>query len=425
MRTSATLLNNSRWDFLPTSDTSITPMRIGIIGCGPRAWYNGIPKLRQYAEYDLVSLCDIRPNLVERVGQAVTHEYDVTLNTYTDYRDMIQKEKLDAVLILIDADKQAAVICDCLESDLHVMAEVPMCYTMEDCWRIVTTVERTGKQFLLMEQLRYGGYVQAWREIVASGVLGPIAWAEGEYFHNLPLRMHQDSNGIYYNAQAEKKSLDIQPTWRALQPQIVYLPHDLSPILYALDDRVVRVTAMQSSVPTETAGKQYPAMQAALMHTAKDTVMRMAVTFSTASPERHWQHIKGTRGYVELPRTADGPYLLWVDGWQMPKAIEMPWGLQRVDAPEAAVGSGHGDCDYYVFAAFADAVLRDQPLTFDVYKAVEITAPALAAAESLARHGEPVDVPDFRPGPNRTHAALPELQTQTETATQTTNLSAV
>lgn len=404
MQRSASLLDRTRWDFLPSSDANITPMRIGIIGCGPRAWYNAIPKLIDYAEYELTCLCDIRPALVERVAYETQKAHSVTPHTYTDYQQMIESEDLDAVIILVDADKQADIICDCLKAGLHVMAEVPLCYTMEDCWRIVTTVEQTGKHFLLMEQIRYAGYVQAWRQIVQAGVLGDIVLAEGEYFHNLPMRMYQDDQGVYYDRDHVDKANNAKPTWRAEQPSIVYLPHDLSPVLDVLDDRVTRVTGMQSPAKD---GSDYSPMQIALMQTEKAVTLRMATSFATAAPERHWQHIKGTRGYVEMPRVSGGPYLMWAEDWQLPNAVQIPWGLERVDAPAAAVGSGHGDCDFYVFATFADAVLRNQPVAFDVYKAAEITAPAIAAADSINQGSVPIDVPNFRPTAQRRAGELP------------------
>lgn len=410
MSISATMLSAGRWDFLPDGHDKIKPLRTAIIGCGPRAWYNGIPKLTAYADFELLALCDIRASLVERTAAAAKSKYESTLHTYTDYREMIRRQPLDAVMVLADADKQASIICDCLEAGLHVMSEVPLCYTLEDCWRIVTTVERTGRVFLLMEQIRYGGYVQAWRNIVRSGVLGDIVLAEGEYFHNLPLRMYQDDDGVYYTAQCAQRS-GATPTWRLRHPPIVYLPHDLSPVLSVLDDRVTRVMGMESNRPTATTpGQDYPSLQMALMHTQKDSVLRMGVSFNTAAPERHWQHIKGTRGYVEMPRVADGSYLMWVDQWQLPAPLKMPWGLSRMDAPAAAVGSGHGDCDYYVFAAFADAVLRGVALEFDVYRAAEITAPAILAADSIRQGGVSLEVPDFRPGPQRKVGVMPREQ---------------
>ena len=41
--------------------------------------------------------------------------------------------------------------------------------SMEDCWRVVTTAERTGTVFMLMEQVRFSGYIRAWRRIVDAG----------------------------------------------------------------------------------------------------------------------------------------------------------------------------------------------------------------------------------------------------------------
>ena len=41
---------------------------------------------------------------------------------------------------------------------------------------------------------------------------------------------------------------------------------------------------------------------------------------------------------------------------------EVDWRYERTDAPAEARGSGHGDADYYVHAAFRDAVLQGKPL---------------------------------------------------------------
>jgi hypothetical protein len=80
----------------------------------------------------------------------------------------------------------------------------------------------------------------------------------------------------------------------------------------------------------------------------------------------------------------------------MPEPIAMPWGTERVDAPAAARGSGHGGADFYVFAQFADAVLRGVPPELDVYKAIDTAAPAILAAESIEQGNMPREVPDFR-----------------------------
>jgi hypothetical protein len=98
---------------------------------------------------------------------------------------------------------------------------------------------------------------------------------------------------------------------------------------------------------------------------------------------------------------------MWLAGEQMHDLAEVDWRYERTDAPPEARGSGHGDADYYVQAAFRDAVLHGRPLQFDVYRAMDTAAPAILAAESVAQGSRPVKVPDFRPNADRPKGALP------------------
>jgi hypothetical protein len=86
---------------------------------------------------------------------------------------------------------------------------------------------------------------------------------------------------------------------------------------------------------------------------------------------------------------------------------EVDWRYQRTDEPAEARGSGHSNLDYYVHAAFRDAVLQRAPLEYDVYKAMDATAPAILAAESIANHSRLLAVPDFRPNTNRAAGQMP------------------
>ena len=79
---------------------------------------------------------------------------------------------------------------------------------------------------------------------------------------------------------------------------------------------------------------------------------------------------------------------MWLANGQMHDMAEVDWQYQRTDAPREARGSGHGDADYYVHAAFRDAVLGTRPLEFDVYRAMDTAAPAILAAESIAQNSK-------------------------------------
>lgn len=396
------------------ASNAVDPVRLGVVGLGHRSVLNVIPKTFMYDDYELVCVCDIREDITKDVVSELKEKYGADVRGYIEFEDMIKKEELDAVAILIDPDKQADLIVKAMDAGLHVMAEVPAAYTIEDCFRIVAASERSQKTFLLMEQIRYTGYVQAWKNIVAGGVIGKPLFAEGEYFSDKPDAFYQDDRGVFYSLEQAKGNKGAKPTWRHRAPTITYLPHELSPLLYMLDDRVVRVTAM--SVRNESYRYENlfrSDMQAALMHTQKDVILRVAVSHSTPAIPRgelhsHWHHIKGTKGALEWKRSSRENCKLWVDDWQLTEPIEVPWSLKRTDAPREAYGSGHGDADYYVFAVFADAVKRGVKPYFDVYKAVESAAPAILAAESIKNSSMPFDVPDFRPGADREKGRMPK-----------------
>ena len=404
----ATLRGNRLWFEDGGLEPVSSPIRIAVVGLGPRGRHHAIPKCIAYQEYDLRAVCDVRPELVQAATESIPGDGHAEVTGYTNYDEMLEREELDAVALLVDVDRQIPLACRAMKKGLHVMCEVPLTYSMDDCWDIVTTVEQTGKTFFMMEQVRYAGYVEAYRNIVKSGALGKPVFAEGEYFHYLPARFFQDDEGTSHFPEAFGENPAVKPTWRCRNPVIGYLPHDLSPLLYILDDRVTRVVGMANRKRSyKHANMEYCDTQAALMHTEKDVVMRLAAGFSTVSLSRmegeygHWQHIKCTDGILEGPRKAGDQHTLYIPGWQMKNAVAMPWGLQRSDAPPAAAGSGHGDLDFYVFALFADAVLHALPLAFDVYRAVETAAPAILAAASIDNDNAPLDVPDFRPGPHR------------------------
>ncbi len=389
------------------------PIRMGVIGLGQRS-YNVLAGCIEYDEYELVAVCDLRKELIER-AKRFAKEKGVSVRGYEDFEEMIDKEELDAVAVVVDPDKQIPIACKAMEKGVHVMVEVPLAYTLKDCWDVVTTVERTGRVFLLMEQVRYSGVVRAWKEIVDSGLIGKPIFCEGEYFHHqykLVDQYFQDDNGRFYTPEQAAKNPAAKPAWRQLV-DAPYLPHDLSPLLYILDDRVDRVVGMG----TRKGSYRYPNLDVrditvGLMHTEKDVILRLADGHTSSGIMRgesggHWLHIKGTEGELEWKRNSGGKCLFWSSKLKLDQPIEVDWTKKRPDVPES-LSTGHGGLDYFPFACFADAVLRGEKLEFDVYKAADITAPAILTIKSIKEGSMPQVVPDFRPNDKRKAGEFPE-----------------
>jgi predicted dehydrogenase len=369
----------------------MSDIRIAVVGLGPRARSTWIPLLQSIPGFRIVALCDSMPTMHEPARALVEHNVPV----YRDYQDVLARSDVDAVALTVRSPAQGAMAAEALEAGKHVHAEVPAAHSIEDCWRIVLAAERSGLVYALAEQTRYWGFVEAWRELRASGKLGHVSLVDGHYFHYLTDNKFRDP------ATGESVWADhpnAEPTWQQRMPPIHYLPHELSPMLKVLDDRIVQVVGMGTTPPSRAHPEVGQAdVQVAMMKTAGDTVMRMAASFVQPHPEHnwHWYRIVATGGRLEWG--ADGTF--WFPGQDAPAMAD--WTYERPGAPDAARGSGHGDADYYTHVAFRDAVLHAKPLELDVYRAMDTAAPAILAATSIERGSIPLDVPDFRPSPDR------------------------
>ncbi|MBI2192364.1 MAG: Gfo/Idh/MocA family oxidoreductase [Planctomycetes bacterium] len=374
-------------------------IRVGVVGLGGRGQH-WLRMLQKFAGYRVTAICDRQAALLEAAKAALTSPASV--KTYARYEDLLADSGVDAVALCVRARNQGALAAQALEAGKHVSSEVPAAHTLEDCWRIVVAAERTGLVYLLGEQTRYWGFVDAWRDLVLQGRLGRVTFAEGQYigFYGTWWYFSDPETGRFYTVEELKDHPEARPTWLHEMPPIHYLPHELSPMLKILDDRVVEVTAMSTRAPSYSFPEiGQPDIQVALMKTRKDAILRLATGYAQPVPKRghHWYQVMGTRGCLEWKRSARDLPKMWLADAQMFDVAEVDWRFERLDAPAEARGSGHGDADYYVHASFRDAVLGRQRLEFDVYQAMDTAAPAILAAESIDQGTKLMKVPDFRP----------------------------
>ena len=148
--------------------TQSDTIRVGLVGIGHRglAW---IRNLQRIEGYRITAVCDP----IVATHPSAQALLDEPVPAYPNYEDFLADENVDAVAITVRCEEQGALAAQALEAGKHVNAEVPAAHTMEDCWRIVLAAERSGLVYQLAEQTRYMGFVDAWRDLVASGRLGP------------------------------------------------------------------------------------------------------------------------------------------------------------------------------------------------------------------------------------------------------------
>ncbi len=387
-------------------------IRVAVVGLGKRGVLSWIPSIQRFKDFRITAICDPIVALHDWAREQLKNPGAV--KAYARYEEVLADDNVDAVILTVRCKEQGAMAAMALEAGKHVNQEVPASHTLEDCWRIVIAQERSGKVFLSAEQTRYGGNVEAWQKLAAEGALGKITYAEGQYFHYVPILFHRDpKTGRLVPPEELSAHPDAERTWYDSMPPIHYMVHDLSPILKVLDDRVVEVTGMSTDSPSAAHPElAQPDMQVALMKTAKGALLRMAASFTQPHPEGdcHWMQVIGTKGSVEWRRSLTDKPKIWLAAEGVKDKRDMDWSYERPDATAEARSSGHWGLDYYVHAAFRDAVLGIQPLEFDVYRAMDVAAPGILAAESIAQNGKKLRVPDFRPCKGRPKGQMGMVQ---------------
>ena len=384
-------------------------IRIGVAGLGHRGLH-WIRLLQKVPGYRITAIYDWIEPLQERALAEIASRDDVKV--FGNYYDFLAYEGMDAVGLVVRQMEQGTMAAEALEAGKHVNCEVPAAHTMEECWRIVTNVERTGLVYSLAEQTRFWGFVDGWKKLVDDGMLGKITYAEGQYlgYYGTHQWFQDFKTGKQYPVEALPDHPGAEPANPQYLPYIISASYDLSILLKILEDRVTEVTAMSTKPPSYTTPEMLNAdMQAALMKTEKDTLIRMLNGFNQPRPhgDHHWWQLIGTKGSVEWRRSGKEKPKLWLADTQMNDWMEVDWQYRRTDAPAEARGSGHGDADYYVHMYFRDAILKGEALAYDVYRVMDSMAPAVLAVDSIEEGGRVVRVPDFRPCADRPSGQMP------------------
>jgi predicted dehydrogenase len=127
--------------------------RLGIIGAGTFAEANLFPSLSLHFFDDVTraSVCDLRAERAERLAG----KYGWA-KTYTDYREMIQNEALDGVIVCLGAGGHPEVVPEVLEMGLPVFMEKPSSIDVEGTNKILTVSKKTGKIVQVGHQKRHG-----------------------------------------------------------------------------------------------------------------------------------------------------------------------------------------------------------------------------------------------------------------------------
>lgn len=163
-------------------------MKYAIIGCGRISVLHA--KAAAECQLNFVGFCDIiEEKALERRDSVPGCE---NVNIYTNYLDLIEKEKPDLVCVTTDSGSHAQIAIDCINSGINVIIEKPMALSMADAREIVRLAKEMNVCVCACHQNRFNKSVLAIREAVDEGKFGNlmhgaanIRWERDKSYYDL------------------------------------------------------------------------------------------------------------------------------------------------------------------------------------------------------------------------------------------------
>src|SRR5512134_3628213 len=129
------------------------PVRLGFIGLGGQ----GRVLLEQTDPRfgEIVALCDVNPLQLEKADESLVKTGRQPLKHYADWQEMIQKERLEAVVIASPLFTHTDIAVACMEAGLHVLCEKMMGKDDASCRRMAEAARKTGRVLEIGHQRFY------------------------------------------------------------------------------------------------------------------------------------------------------------------------------------------------------------------------------------------------------------------------------
>jgi len=402
-------------DVIQLACDPIDTVRMAIIGLGMRG-EEAVRRLTYLEGIKIIALCDVRPDLVTKAQDFLTSKGFPAAAGYSgdeDWKKVCERPDIDLVYVCTQWDLHTPIAVYAMEHGKHVATEVPAALTIDECWQLVNTAEKTRRHCMMLENCCYDFFEMATLNMAQQGLFGEITNAEGAYIHDLRFLLFNDTTG-YWNS------------WR-LQHNMaengnLYPTHGLGPIAQIMDihrgdkmDYLVSMSTNQFGLTAEAIkryGNDSPQaqtnyvrgdMNTTLIRTQKGKVILIQHDVTSPRPYDRLHKVSGTKGFAQkypdpgicLDKEGHG-YLPQAKLDSLLKLYEHP--LVREIGEKAKEVGGHGGMDFIMDYRLIYCLRNGLPLDQDVYDAAEWSSIVELSRISVDNNSMPVTVPDFTRG---------------------------
>lgn len=393
-------------------------VRVGFIGLGMR----GPGAVERFTYIDGVSiraLCDLHADRVERAQEILARRGFPMAAAYDGeegWRELCRRDDIDLVYICTPWQTHVPMALYAMEQGKHVAVEVPAATTLEECWQLVDTAERTQRHCMMLENCVYDFFELTTLNMAQHGLFGDILHVEGSYIHNL------EEFWDYYEGNWR---LDFNQQHRG----DVYATHGLGPACQLLDihrgDRMDYLVAMDTpsvnglQLAREKMGADSFANgdhTLTLIKTVNGRTIQLQHNVYTPRPYSRMYQLTGTEGFAnkypvegyvfredrlssELPdheNLSSHGFISDTAKQEIMARYKHPI-VEDIEQMARKVG-GHGGMDFIMDYRLVYCLRNGLPLDQDVYDAAEWSAIGALTAISLEHGSMPVAVPDFTRG---------------------------
>ncbi len=205
-------------------------MKFALIGCG-RISPNHIAAAKSN-NLEFVGMCDINKEML--YDKAVKFELS-SVNQYSDYREMLKREKPDLVAIATESGKHAKIALDCIEAGCNLIIEKPIALSIADADAIIEAAKEKGLKVCACHQNRFNRSIQKIREAVEKNRFGRM------FYGTAHIRWCRDFE--YYSAA------NWRGTWEqdggALMNQCI---HNIDLLRWMMGDEIDEVVGMTAQL---------------------------------------------------------------------------------------------------------------------------------------------------------------------------------
>jgi len=145
-------------------------LRVGIIGGGRITGMHALA-YHDYPKAEIYALCDAN----EQVARDRAQEWNVQ-HWFTDYREMLADEAIDAVEIITPHHLHAEMTVHALEAGKDVSVQKPMALEVAECDAMIDAARRTGKNLRVFENFQHFPPLAKAKQLLDAGAIGdPIS----------------------------------------------------------------------------------------------------------------------------------------------------------------------------------------------------------------------------------------------------------